>query len=480
MIISTQGKSNSSRSFNLRSHSLFIPLRRTLEKVAFYGLLLTVIAAGIPYGVVDSSLNLLFVCLIYLFSAFRVVESLLGGSFALGDRILFGPLIGLLSLAVIQILPLSILPSLLSGSQNTSSYISLDYYETGNFILLFGSLLLLADTLRHCARTRKRLIAILVTVIVVGVGSALFGVIRQMALVFLNSSLLVYDISSAQYAQFVNRNHFALLIEMTLGILLGLILKASPSSAWKVSCWIIIALCWFVIISANSRGGIMSAAGVILFAALIHFVTNTYDSKSHMGERADSSRRSLKLALAIVPLMALLLGALIVSVSFVGGDTVVSRFEKTDKEFAPIDNGGSSRIEIWQSTISLIRTFPVSGVGFGAYGKAITAFDASSNGEQPIEEAHNEYLEIVASGGILAAILTLLFLGVLLNRTIQQLKCRKGFERAICLGALLGISGVLLHSVVDFGLHVLINALVFVLLIVLATARLENNGDVAG
>jgi hypothetical protein len=37
-----------------------------------------------------------------------------------------------------------------------------------------------------------------------------------------------------------------------------------------------------------------------------------------------------------------------------------------------------------------------------------------------------------------------------------------------------GIFGVLLHSMVDFGLHIIINALIFIVLVVIATARIPQ------
>jgi hypothetical protein len=42
------------------------------------------------------------------------------------------------------------------------------------------------------------------------------------------------------------------------------------------------------------------------------------------------------------------------------------------------------------------------------------------------------------------------------------------------MGALIGIFGVAVHSLVDFGLHVTINALVLTALVVIATARVET------
>jgi hypothetical protein len=42
------------------------------------------------------------------------------------------------------------------------------------------------------------------------------------------------------------------------------------------------------------------------------------------------------------------------------------------------------------------------------------------------------------------------------------------YYRAACLGALTGMFGVVVHSFVDFGLHITINALLFLTLLVIA------------
>jgi phosphotransferase system glucose/maltose/N-acetylglucosamine-specific IIC component len=48
-----------------------------------------------------------------------------------------------------------------------------------------------------------------------------------------------------------------------------------------------------------------------------------------------------------------------------------------------------------------------------------------------------------------------------------------GYPKAASLGALTGIFGVALHSLVDFGLHITINALLFTTLIVITTVGIK-------
>jgi phosphotransferase system glucose/maltose/N-acetylglucosamine-specific IIC component len=45
--------------------------------------------------------------------------------------------------------------------------------------------------------------------------------------------------------------------------------------------------------------------------------------------------------------------------------------------------------------------------------------------------------------------------------------------RAVRFGAILGIAGVAAHSLVDFGLHIMTNAVVFLTLIMIATTELS-------
>jgi hypothetical protein len=49
-----------------------------------------------------------------------------------------------------------------------------------------------------------------------------------------------------------------------------------------------------------------------------------------------------------------------------------------------------------------------------------------------------------------------------------------GYMRAARLGAILGIAGVAAHSLVDFGLHIMTNAVVFLTLIMIATTDFSH------
>ena len=74
----------------------------------------------------------------------------------------------------------------------------------------------------------------------------------------------------------------------------------------------------------------------------------------------------------------------------------------------------------------------------------------------------------MASGGLIGVGLVVWFGLSVLKRARHNLRSPDSFSRAACLGALTGIFGLAVHSFVDFGIHITINALVLFTLIVIA------------
>ena len=154
---------------------------------------------------------------------------------------------------------------------------------------------------------------------------------------------------------------------------------------------------------------------------------------------------------------------------WIGGDRLASRFEDLSGSGNSAETRtGGSRNEIWRATWQMFKANPVSGVGLGGYWAAIPAYHDASGSLTP-QEAHNDYLELLASAGIVGAALGCWFLIVLAKRIKSNLRAGNLFRRGVHYGAVLGIIGVLVHSLFDFGLHMLVNALVFAALIVIAT-----------
>jgi O-antigen ligase len=121
----------------------------------------------------------------------------------------------------------------------------------------------------------------------------------------------------------------------------------------------------------------------------------------------------------------------------------------------------------------MFKAHPIAGVGLGGYWAGITEYHDASGSLTP-QEAHNDYLELLASAGIIGACLGGWFLVILVRRVSTSLRSTNQARRGARFGAAIGIIGVLVHSIFDFGLHMFVNALVFAALIVVATRASEE------
>jgi O-antigen ligase len=162
---------------------------------------------------------------------------------------------------------------------------------------------------------------------------------------------------------------------------------------------------------------------------------------------------------------------------WVGGDSLVNRLETVSGEVREAQyeaRAGARRAEIWRATWEMIKAHPVAGVGFGGYWMAVPSYHDASGKVTP-QQAHNDYLEVLASGGIIGALIVAWFAFALIRSARESFRrSASQFRRAAVLGALIGIFGAAVHSLVDFGLHITINALVLTALVVIATAEVET------
>jgi putative inorganic carbon (HCO3(-)) transporter len=165
---------------------------------------------------------------------------------------------------------------------------------------------------------------------------------------------------------------------------------------------------------------------------------------------------------------------------WVGGDRLISNIEAVGSEFdaSAASRYGSSRTEIWKATWKMFSEHPIAGVGLGAYWVAISGYHDSSGKRTP-HEAHSDYLELLASGGMIGFALGVWFAFAVVRKALRNLSSRDHYRRAVTFAATLGIAGVAIHSLVDFGLHMIVNALIFVALITIATAEKDSPGEEA-
>jgi O-antigen ligase len=421
-----------------------------LSKVIFAALVGLIAIAAIPYGTVEPWWKAAFVCAVFAICIFAIVESLVSGADRIEGRSVLLPMLALSVLAFVQTISL--------GSNDVWDAISADPFQTRFFVLQMLALTVFLALLYRYANTEWRVRVLVYTILGVAVMSAVFGILRHTTQQETGFVLPLLK-QNQGYGQFINKNHFAYLMEMAFGLGLGILIAGGIKRDRMMIYVALLLPIWTGLVLANSRGGILAMLAQVLVAALLLL----------SWQPTSIARSSIVKAVLVVALVA---GVLFGSF-WVGGDRLATNFEAARSEFNPnvaTSRDGVSRNEIWRASLKMFSAHPFLGVGLGGYWIGITAYHDASGLMTP-QEAHNDYLELLSSGGLIGFAIGVWFVVVVVRMIRKNLSVDTGFARAVRFGAVLGLTGVAAHSLVDFGLHIIVNALVFITLIMMATAN---------
>ena len=390
---------------------------RWLNAAIFAALVVLIVIAAIPYGTVEPWWKSAFICVVFMICVVAIIEN---------SRIPAEPVL----------LPMLAL-SALAFLQSLSTRISADPFQSAFFALQLLALTAFLALLYRYASTEGRIRILVYTILAIAMISAIFGILRQTTQQETGFVLPLLRPSQG-YAQFINKNHFVYLMEMAFGLGLGIVLSSGVKRD-RVLIYVALLLpIWTGLVLANSRGGVLAMLVQIVAAALLLLGRHTNIARA----------AALKTALIVV-----LIGGVFAASFWIDSATM---------------GEGASRNEIWRATLKMFAANPVLGVGLGGYWIGITAYHEASGRMVP-QEAHNDYLELLSSGGVIGFAIGVWFVLAVIRSVRRNLFAGSGFLRAARIGAVVGLAGVAAHSLVDFGLHILVNAIVFVTLVMIAT-----------
>jgi O-antigen ligase len=263
-------------------------------------------------------------------------------------------------------------------------------------------------------------------------------------------------------------------MEMAFGLGLGIALAAGVKRD-RVLLYVALLLpIWMALVLSNSRGGVLAMLTQVILAALLLVRGSRSSQMDQNALTRIQSSRFFKIVLVLTLVFGLVAGTI-----WVGGDPLVRSFQSVSNELNPETQtaySGASRNEIWRATLKMFTSNPILGVGLGGYWIGITAFHDASGLVTP-QEAHNDYLELLSSGGVVGFALGVWFTISAFRKIKVALNTRSGFLRAVCVGGVMGIAGVAVHSLFDFGLHILVNALVLMVLLMMSTAEIRSENS---
>jgi len=201
-------------------------------------------------------------------------------------------------------------------------------------------------------------------------------------------------------------------------------------------------LIWLTLIASTSRGAIL---GLMVTAAAWVMLSKP---------RARSGR-GLRLSL-------LFLAALLAAGVWANVGALVDRFTP--------GSGALARSAVWHDTVPILRDFPLTGTGAGTYAHAMLRYQRAER-RVLFNEAHSEYVQLAAEGGLLLVVPALLAMVAAGRLALVRLQSDLSQIVWIRVAALSAVAGVAVQCLSDSALRMPANAMLFALLVALICHR---------
>ncbi len=248
---------------------------------------------------------------------------------------------------------------------------------------------------------------------------------------------------------FISPNHFAGYLEIIGLMALSLLVWSRVPAFGRILLGYVVLACTAGVAISGSRGGYLSLS----FGFLVFFLLSLY-AWFHV-------RRS---QFAVIAVGSAIGGAAI----FSGLLWIMLQSNTLKLRVMAINDPENMRFLLWDSAIQQFLMAPWFGTGafsFFYYGRLLRNPSVQND---PIH-VHNDYLQLLGDYGLIGAALFLLLLLVHLVvgakglraqlRRLSQMQEAQGDGVALTIGALSVIAAYLAHSVVDFNMHLTVNAL---------------------
>jgi len=254
---------------------------------------------------------------------------------------------------------------------------------------------------------------------------------------------------------FVNKNHFAGFMEMTIPLTFSLLFarlteRSQASSKTLVRFMdekymkvlltsFLLAIMIVALILSSSRGGVVSfVCGMFCFMGLAY------------------NRRLLRKGVLVILVLIVISGGLSV---FMGYDLIMTRLHTFTQ--LGTETSFQLRRHIWIDTLSIIRDFPVFGSGFGTFSHLFPRYQTFSS-HLAVLYAENDYLQTLAETGGAGMFLIVCGGAFFFYHTLRAWKQRHSrWPIVVTVGGISAVCSILVHSSVDFNLHIPSNALLF-------------------
>jgi O-antigen ligase len=374
-------------------------------------------------SVLEISAALLFVCWGFLMATGR------------GEEIRWSPviwpLLGLELIALLQYLvPLSVYPFL-----------------TKLELLRFTSYLILLFLSGQVFRTPRQWRDLAWFLVLLGFAVAVFAVLQDLTF---NGKLFWFRemrYGGMPYGPYVNRNHFAGLMELLIPVGLAMLAVPGVRRQQIPLMALFAAMPVGALLLSASRGGIIGfGCEVVVLIALLWV------------------RRGEKKHLFTFLVALVLAGGL---VAWLGVGQVIQRFSAIHNP--EVTEG--RRLSMAKGAYHIFEDHPWIGTGVGTMVSVYPAYETAYDGTI-VDHVHDDHFELLAETGATGMLCWLTFIVLLAVYGLKNVSAHQDpVVRAVQLGTLVGCVGLLVHSFVDFNLHIPANALMFYVLAGMASTN---------
>jgi O-antigen ligase len=153
----------------------------------------------------------------------------------------------------------------------------------------------------------------------------------------------------------------------------------------------------------------------------------------------------------------------VAALAFANTTAVAGRIEETIR-------GIGGRTAIWQATWPMAKAFWLTGIGAGAFERAMVVYQPSPH-ETFFNHAHNDYLQMLSEGGVLLAIPAIAAAVAGIGGVRDRLRNDRTSMYWVRAGAVSGLVAVAVQSIWETGLRVPANTLLFAVLAGIALHR---------
>jgi len=262
------------------------------------------------------------------------------------------------------------------------------------------------------------------------------------------------------HGTFVNRNHLAGWLEISLGLGLGLLMGGLQETS---------AVTWRARLRNLFQWMLSSKMRLRVLLALM--VVGLVLTRSRMGNAAFFSsllitggvwllaRRRRSIRSALILLTSILLIDIYILGHLFGLEEVVERLKETN-------TATENRDEVDRDTLHYLERYPLLGSGGGTFYSNYPQFRGDDVGGSYVLYAHNDYLQVAVETGLPGLLLSGAMVLLSLWKGLWAIfKRHRPLLRGLGFGSTMGIVAILIHSTVDFNLQIPANALLFSLLL---------------